>query len=82
MRLLSHTERGDVASVNQSCLTADIWLRAVIQYLTDQKFNLNNCNTRGWYEGGMGSPLYTRHIVKYQTKDQAKSICQTSLTPK
>ena len=27
MRLRSHTGRGDVARVNQSCLTANIWLR-------------------------------------------------------
>ena len=28
MCLRSHTGRGNVARVNQSCLTADIWLRA------------------------------------------------------
>ena len=28
-----------MAQVNKSCLTDDIWLHAVIQYLTDQKVN-------------------------------------------
>ena len=34
--------------VNQSCLTADIWLgqSAVIQYKSDQRVNLTNYDTR------------------------------------
>ena len=58
-----------MARVNQSCLNADIWLRAYIHYLTDQKVNIKTVIrervARGWYEDGMGSPLYTKHKVKY-----------------
>ena len=45
MCLRSHTGSGNVAQVNQSCLTADIWLRAVIKYLPDQKVNITNYDT-------------------------------------
>ena len=48
MCLRSHTGRE-----GKSCLTADIWLRVVIQYLPDQKVNLNNCDAQWWYDGGI-----------------------------
>ena len=31
------------------------------------------------YQGGIGSPLYTRHIVKVKTKGQVKSISHESV---
>ena len=116
MRLRSHTGRGDVAQVNKSCLTADMWLRAECNNtIPDRsKCHLNQlryprewprvervacvarvavwqcgtggsvarvavwhgwqCGTggsvarrvaRGWHGEWHGSPLYTRHIVKY-----------------
>ena len=73
MSTITHREE-NVARVNQSCLTADIWLRAeCCNTIPDRsKGQIRNCDAREWHEGGMGSPLYTRHIVKGHSKGQVK----------
>ena len=65
----SHTGRGNVALVNQSCLTADIWLRAECgNTIPDRSTGEPNQlrDTREWLKGGsrvaQGGSIYTRHI--------------------
>ena len=61
----SHTGRGNVARVNQSCLTADIWLReecgnTIPDISKGQPNQLRYA--REWLKRGSD---YTIHIVKY-----------------